>query len=44
MIKKDEFIERSLFLIRKMLEELTKEGTLEEMTEKRDMLLKKFMK
>ena len=45
MIKRHEFVERTLFLIRKLLEDyLPNEGTLEEMGIKRDKLLQKFMK
>ena len=45
MIKKDEFIDRTLYLIKKLLEEyLPKETTLEEMIDKRDKLLQKFIK
>ena len=44
MIKKFEFVERTLYLIRKLLEEnLPKEATLTDMIEKRDRLLQKFM-
>lgn len=45
MIHRYEFIDKTLYLIRKLLEQnLPKEATLEEMIEKRDILLKKFMK
>lgn len=45
MEKRFEFIERTLFLIRKLLEEhLPKEGTLDEFVEKRNKLLQKFLK
>ena len=45
MVKKYEFIERTLYLIRKLLEEyLPKEAILDEMVEKRRKLLQKFIK
>jgi len=45
MEKRYEFIERTLYLIRQLLENfLPEEGTLDEMVEKRDRLLHKFMK
>jgi len=45
MVKKHDFIERTLFLIRKLLEEnLPKETTLDEMKDKTNELLKKFIK
>lgn len=45
MVKKFEFIEKTLYLIRKLLEEhLPKEGTLDEFVEKRNKLLQKFIK
>jgi hypothetical protein len=45
MIFRYEFIEQTLYLIRKLLEEhLPKEDTLEEMVEKRNKLLQKFIK
>jgi len=45
MMKRYDFIEKTLYLIRKLLEEhLPKEATLEEMVEKRDKLLQKFIK
>ena len=45
MIRKFEFIEKTLFLIRKLLEShLPKEATLDEMIEKRNKLLQKFIK
>jgi hypothetical protein len=46
MQKKPEFIERTLFLIRKLLENgiPNEETTLDEMIDKRNKLLQKFMK
>lgn len=45
MEKKFEFVERTLYLIRKLLEDnLAKEATLDEMIEKRNRLLQKFIK
>lgn len=45
MEKKHEFIEKTIFLIRKLLEDnLQREATLDEMIEKRNILLKKFLK
>jgi len=44
MIKRYEFVERTIYLIREILEnKLKKEDTLEEMILKRDELLKQFM-
>jgi hypothetical protein len=45
MIKSYDFIDRTIYLIRKLLEEnLPREATLDEMIEKRDKLLQKFIK
>jgi phage regulator Rha-like protein len=45
MMKRYDFIEKTLYLIRKLLEEyLPKEATLDEMIEKRNKLLQKFIK
>jgi len=45
MEKRYDFIERTLFLIRKLLEaNLPKDATLDEMIEKRNKLLHKFIK
>jgi hypothetical protein len=45
MVARYEFIERTLHLIRKLLETyLPEKATLEEMVEKRNKLLQKFMK
>lgn len=45
MEKRYEFLERTIYLIRKLLEEnLPQEGTLEEMVIKRNKLLQKFIK
>jgi hypothetical protein len=45
MVKRYEFIERTLHLIRKLLETyLSEEATLDEMVEKRNRLLQKFIK
>jgi len=45
MIKRFEFIERTLYLIRKLLEEhLPEEAIFDEMVNKRDKLLQKFIK
>jgi len=45
MIKRYEFIERTLFLIKEILENhLPKEDTLDSMCEKRDILIKKVLK
>jgi len=45
MVKKYEFIERTLFIIRKRLEEnLPDFVTLEEMTDKRNKILKNLIK
>lgn len=45
MIKKYEFIEKTLFLIKKLLEEnLPDEDTLGEMKDKTDNLLKEFIR
>jgi len=45
MEKKFEFIERTLYLIRKLLEQhLPKEEDLDTMIEKRNALLQKFLK
>ena len=45
MEKKKEFIERTIFLIRKLLEDhLPAEDALSEMIAKRDVLLQKFIK
>jgi hypothetical protein len=45
MEKRYNFIERTLYLIRKLLEEnLPEEETLDEMIRKRDRLLQKFIK
>lgn len=45
MIKRYEFVEKTLHLIRALLENyLPTEGTLEEMIEKRNKLLLKFIK
>jgi len=44
MVKRYEFIEKTLYLIRKLLEEnLPKEDTLDKMLEKRNKLLQKFL-
>jgi len=45
MIKRYEFTDKTIHLIRKLLEEhLPKEGTLDEMVQKRNQLLEKFIK
>jgi len=45
MERKYEFIDRTLFLIREVLEQhLPKEDTLDSMCEKRDILIKKVLK
>jgi hypothetical protein len=44
MIKRYEFIIKTLCLIGKILEKLPEEGTLDEMVLKRNELLKKFVK
>jgi hypothetical protein len=45
MEKRFEFVDRTIFLIRKLLEEhLPKEATLDEMVQKRNSLLEKFIK
>lgn len=45
MIKRHEFVERTIYLIREILEKyLPKEATLDEMINKRDKLLQKFLK
>lgn len=45
MIKKFDFVDKTIHLIRKLLEEnLPQEGTLEEMVIKRNKLLQKFIK
>ena len=45
MEKRHEFVERTIYLIRKLLEEhLPKEGTLDELIRKRNQLLEKFIK
>jgi hypothetical protein len=44
MIKRYEFIIRTLCLIGKLLEKLPPEGTLDEMARKRNLLLEKFIK
>jgi hypothetical protein len=45
MVQRHEFIERTLFLIRKLLEgNLPKEATLNEMKDKTDELIRKFIK
>lgn len=45
MIKRYDFIERTLYLMRELLEKyLPKEAPLDEMIEKRDNLLKKLIK
>jgi len=44
MERRYEFVERTLYLIRKLFEEqLPKEGTLDEMIKRRNQLLKKFI-
>lgn len=45
MEKRFEFVDRTIHLIRKLLEDhLPKEGTLDEMVQKRNQLLEKFIK
>ena len=45
MIKKYEFIDRTLFLIRKLLaDNLSEEATLDEMVSRRNKVLKTFIK
>jgi hypothetical protein len=45
MIKKVDFLERTIYLIREVLEKyLPKEGTLDEMVEIRNKLIKKILK
>ncbi len=45
MEKRYEFVEKTIYLIRQLLEEhLPKEATLDEMVNKRNQLLKKFIK
>jgi hypothetical protein len=45
MMKRYDFVDRTIVLIRELLEEhLPKEATLDEMIEKRNKLLQKFMK
>lgn len=45
IVKRHDFIERTLFLLRKLLEEhLPEDGTLDDMVNKRDKLLQKFIK
>lgn len=45
MEKRFEFVDRTIYLIRQLLEEnLPKEATLDEMVQKRNMLLEKFIK
>ena len=45
MIKKSKFIDRTLFLLRKIMEEnLPDEATLDEMIEKLNKLLRNFIK
>ena len=45
IVKRHDFIERTLFLLRKLLEEhLPEKAILDEMVDKRDKLLQKFLK
>lgn len=44
MVKKHEFIDKTVHLVRIALEKLPKEGTLDEMVDKRKELLDKILK